>query len=462
MPGDADLSTVSVLSPPLPVLLVGKDLRARYSLLSKDTGVDSAKVAAHSATSPLIESQRPAVTPPQAASEPASKSEVARKRKVLEPEDAKVEPQQHAKKPRKEERHNEQAQQKDEQPVQSPCSQQTSLGSKKAFASATLSLKSLASGSELPKTWPSQVGKQKVKGLSNPGQWCYRRSVLQNLLAVPQFFNLLEQNHAKCNARPGRCVTCALRRLSHTYHTSGPVNRDLKALDDAIKLTGKSSDPRWRAAGQTQEDSHEFLQYLLGTIEGARGMPKKQFDALFRISHKISWTCSSCGKDHIRTDPPGLSLNLPIPRQQGPAPLSSCLDAYHKESNVTIRCEKCKKNLKRTRTFRIDSSPEVLTIQLMRFGFGARGPTKNKDHVDYPETLDLSRWAVNGSAPLRYRLQAVVAHSGSLKFGHYIACVSGADGVKEISDSDVQSVSASALRKPTGGFNPYILVYIKE
>jgi len=318
-----------------------------------------------------------------------------------------------------------------------------------------------ASTSKISRSWPSSVGKPNIKGLSNPSQWCYRRSVLQSLISTPQLFNLLNDCHNSC-PKQGRCVTCAMRQLLISYHTSpGGVGSQLGALDSAIRATGRSSDPRWSAIGQTQEDSHDFLQYLLNTFEKAKGIDKDQFASLFRIKHKISWACSDCKKTHTHSDPPSVSLSVPIPDRPSVS-LADCLNTYHREPNVTIRCDKCKKNTKRTRIFQIDNIPEVLPIQLMRFGFGARGPTKNKKHVDFPEELDLSPWVVDKSKASKYRLQAIVAHSGSLKFGHYIAYVRGADGIKEISDSSVTNSNAKEWRRPTSGFNPYILVYIKQ
>lgn len=343
---------------------------------------------------------------------------------------------------------------------QGPLSPKPSKGEQSSNIGKTLKSPT-ASARKTSKSWPASVGKQKIKGLSNPSQWCYRRSVLQSLIALPQLFNLLDESHKSC-PKQGRCVTCAMRQLLTSYHTApGGVGSQLSALDGAIRATGRSSEPRWSAISQTQEDSHDFLQYLLGTFEKAKGVDKDQFASLFRIKHKISWVCDGCKKVHTHSDPPGFSLSVPIPNRSGVS-LTDCLNTYHRESNVTIRCDKCKKNAKRTRIFKLDNAPDVLPIQLMRFGYGARGPTKNKQHVDFPEELDLSPWALDQSQPSRYRLQAIVAHSGSLKFGHYIAYVRGADGIKEISDSSVSNSNTKEWRRPTSGFNPYILVYIKQ
>ncbi|KAI4743076.1 cysteine proteinase [Aureobasidium sp. EXF-12298] len=416
--------------------------------------------------------------PSQPVQEP---SKLSKKRRISESEPPDAKPQQQSKKPRK---HEEESSKKPEVQSQKQSGRQSPLdgapkpgaqskGSKQEpistkplkgeqSSSTGKPLKSpTAPASNISKSWPSSVGKPKIKGLSNPSQWCYRRSVLQSLIATPHLFNLLDECHKSC-PKQGRCVTCAMRQLLLSYHTSpGGVGTQLAALDSAIRATGRSSDPRWSATGQTQEDSHDFLQYLLNTFEKAKGVDKDQFASLFRIKHKISWVCGDCKKVHTHSDPASVSLSVPIP-DRPTVNLTDCLNTYHREPNVTIRCDKCKKNTKRTRIFQIDNAPDVLPIQLMRFGYGARGPTKNKKHVDFPEELDLSPWTVDKSKPSKYRLQAIVAHSGSLKFGHYIAYVKGADGVKEISDSSVSNSNAKEWRRPTSGFNPYILVYIKQ
>jgi len=421
-------------------------------------------------------SSLPPAQPAQESSKPS------KKRRISESEPLEAKPQHQAKKPRTQEQSSAKKPdpQSQEPASRSPATDETqpivpqkkglkqeavpSKGSKPEQASTKVKLSkpSAPPASGISKSWPSNVGKQKIKGLFNPAQWCYRRSVLQSLIAVPQLFNLLDESHKNC-PKQGRCVTCAMRQLLLSYHSSsGGVGSQLGALDNAIRATGKTSDPRWSAVGHTQEDSNDFLQYLLGTIEKAKGVQKDQFSSLFGVKHKISWSCDGCKKTHVHSDPPNFSLSLPIPKQSGTVNITDCLNTYHRESNVTIRCDKCKKNSKRTRVFQLDNAPDVLPIQLMRFGFGARGPTKNKQHVEYPEELDLARWSLDASKPLKYRLQAIVAHSGTLKFGHYIAYVRGADGIKEISDDTIMNSTPREWKRPTTNFNPYILVYIKQ
>lgn len=142
-----------------------------------------------------------------------------------------------------------------------------SLGNKSGPKSALP--KSPVNGARISKAWPSRVGRPKTRGLINPYNLCYRRSLQQALLSAPQLFNLLEGSRQQCNLA-GRCVTCALRQLFRVYHgTSGTLPGAVRSLDQVIKDTGRRSEPKWTARETSQEDSHEFLQYLLGTVEKA-------------------------------------------------------------------------------------------------------------------------------------------------------------------------------------------------
>ncbi|PNS19986.1 hypothetical protein CAC42_7953 [Sphaceloma murrayae] len=122
---------------------------------------------------------------------------------------------------------------------------------------------------KLAREWPSDIGRPRRRGLSNPMSWCYRRSVLQAVFSTPQFYNLL-LSHPKGACAPN-CVTCALQTALQSYHKNLPqLGNDVKQLDRRIAATGRRSDPRWIFNNQTHEDAHDFFQYLLGTVEGSR------------------------------------------------------------------------------------------------------------------------------------------------------------------------------------------------
>jgi len=335
-------------------------------------------------------------------------------------------------------------------------------GKPQVKASIPPKAKAAATPSGITKTWPARVGTAKVRGLHNPHQWCYRRSLLQAMFCVPQFFNLLNL-HTNCKFQS--CVSCALGRAVQSYQLgSKDLDRSISTLDASIKATGRKSDPPWRAIGGTQEDSHDFLQYLLGTVEKAAGISKSGFSDTYHVAHQSIWTCDRCKKTHTHIDQPSYSLSLPISPSNGrPATLSSCLQNYHHEPRLTIRCDGCKSNIPRTRTRLIRHAPGALYIQLGRFGYTARGGTgKNRKAVNFPERFDLAEWCVDRTQPAKYRLTAVVAHGGNLRMGHYKAYVRVGDVVTQANDETTTKVRSEEWRRPAGAFDPYILLYLKD
>lgn len=309
-------------------------------------------------------------------------------------------------------------------------------------------------------SWPSRIGKPQLKGLSNPGLWCYRRSVMQALLRLPQFCRVLEY-HDTCK---GACVTCALSQVLEAYHTGDGLRRQVQTLDKVIASTGRRSDPPWKHTGQSQEDAHMFLQYLVGSVETARGIPKERFRHALLIQHVASWTCQGCKKVHTHMDPPSCSLQLPIAQSRDKqTTLEHCLNSYHKEEDLTIRCDGCKSNRPRMRQHKIKHPPEVLMIQLKRFqtSFTGRGVQKNSRRVKIDPTLDLAPWCAGEKKSRPYRLQAVVAHSGSLNMGHYVAYVRHQDQIKLVNDDSVSAVPSSEWTSPRA-YDPYILVYTRS
>ena len=112
------------------------------------------------------------------------------------------------------------------------------------------------------------------------------------------------------------------------------------------------------------------------------------------------------------------------------ATLAQCLESFVAEERLLVsdgngyRCEKCTSDAEPVRDavkrFAIIRTPKVLVLHLKRLLFGC----KISKAVAFPSILDISRFLMTnpdsdeGDAP-RYRLVAVVEHSGSATGGHY-------------------------------------------
>lgn len=106
---------------------------------------------------------------------------------------------------------------------------------------------------------------------------------------------------------------------------------------------------------------------------------------------------------------------------------------------------------------RILDAPPILTVQFKRFHYGFYGGGKINKHVQFGDTLDLAPYMAKTTSKmnkamqnsgLRYKLYAVLVHTGSSNCGHYYSFVkSAADTWYSMDDSSVGATGASWLTR---------------
>lgn len=100
-------------------------------------------------------------------------------------------------------------------------------------------------------------------GLFNLGNTCFMNSVLQALTYCPPLVNYLlitNKDHLNGCQVVGLCMTCELtKHIRHSYSNSGNVIRPQKIFGHLKQLARHFQPGR-------QEDSHEFLRYVLDNI----------------------------------------------------------------------------------------------------------------------------------------------------------------------------------------------------
>ncbi|KAL2353204.1 hypothetical protein BJ546DRAFT_138921 [Cryomyces antarcticus] len=312
---------------------------------------------------------------------------------------------------------------------------------------------------------PSKLPQGSPHGLTNPGFFCYRRSVLQTLLHLPPVIELVRKHRLTCKkTRP--CLGCALGALSNSYwHQPANIEKSLRAFDGVVKAIGPRGRPRWVDVSQyKQADAHEFLCWILQVLEEQCNVPRGEFSRMFHLQHETSWTCRRCKAASTIVQQPEVGLPLKIVKPRPGLLLSKYVEAHHTEAVEGLRCDVCKSVENRTRTFTIVAAPEVLVVQLARFQRSAYGAvSKVASPVELPERLDLRpfcRASAGGTA--RYELAAVVSHSGTLSSGHYDVVVrASGGGFARISDESVARVGIGQLLGRQRGFTPYILTYVR-
>jgi ubiquitin C-terminal hydrolase len=343
----------------------------------------------------------------------------------------------------------------------------------------------------IAKTWP-KMGKPgslssdsdnksiKPLGLSNPHNFCYRRSVLQAFLHIPILHNWLHtirQTHAQKDTHDDRtpCLACAFSHLSQAIRSGSRQNVSLrlKSFDSTLRaLAPRKRHHAW-LGNISQADAHEFMLFIIDAYHDLLNLPMPLVFGLFKIQLTSSWTCIDCASIHTSApvDETGLQITLKTAKA-GTVALADHVKAHFSETLSDARCENpvCQSKVDRKRTRMINAAPEVLIVQIGRFLQHYEQRSRNfrasKDNraVSYERLLDLSAFAVNPDmrerGTLMYRLSSVVAHAGSLNMGHYIAFAEGAKGVMEFNDDSVREVPMGKMLNPGGGFTPYILTYV--
>ncbi|GAA5979453.1 hypothetical protein JCM10908_002930 [Rhodotorula pacifica] len=316
-------------------------------------------------------------------------------------------------------------------------------------------------------SWPKvhKVG----AGLRNLGNTCFLNSALQVLLHTPPLVRYLEsQLHPDSKSCPvtnrkGFCMICSMRSCvrasfigQNSSYAPNSVVKNLKNIAKHFRL-GR------------QEDSHEFLRFLMDALQAAAlfGKPAKLdqkykeqtfVHQLFGGRLRSRVHCTECGHNSDTFDSIlDLSLDLGGARSLRDA-LENLVRVDVLKGQNKYKCERCKKLVIAEKGFKIDAAPLVLTVHLKRFT-----PTGRKAGgvINYPESLRLGPYMSTPEQNPSYRLYGVVLHSGGgLHSGHYTAYVRAANNNwYDMNDDYVRPVGPQSV---LGDRDAYCLFYIRE
>ncbi|XP_011699753.1 PREDICTED: ubiquitin carboxyl-terminal hydrolase 48-like isoform X2 [Wasmannia auropunctata] len=321
-------------------------------------------------------------------------------------------------------------------------------------------------------------------GLKNLGATCYVNSLIQmwfhnedmriiykwDITEDPEEKEALYQS--KKAGIPYQPVT-AVGQLQYLFAMMQFGNRSL--LDPINLAIALSLDTR------TQQDAQEFSKLLLCHIEGKLQQNSELKQMLQRLTQgKYSYInrCSTCSTEYP-TSTTFYELDLQLA-----GTLKEAIDNYLLEEQLTganqYHCVTCNDKKDARRFIRLESLPETLNIQLMRFVFHRDSGQKKKlnSYIQFPEELDMSEYIGCQPQTHLYSLVAVLSHKGpSAHSGHYIANICNSSGEwyqfsddkvekmqnKRIEDS-VNDKSMKRGRVPKGFLSSntaYMLVYKK-
>jgi len=294
-----------------------------------------------------------------------------------------------------------------------------------------------------------QVGYNRMtgagSGMRNMGNTCYLNSTLQALFHIPAFVNYLHSGgHDKeCGISGFSCCTICILNSTLRQTQQSNVIKPIR-IYEKLKFICK------HLVHGRQEDAHEFLRYLIESLQRcyliSRKVPKTvdnyskettPFNQIFGGYLRQELHCLKCRHVSI-TFQHFMDLMLDIRNADN---IDSALCGYFKKEFLSqedaYKCEKCKQKVPAHKIYRIERPPLVLCIQLKRFNIMGG---KNGRPVTLSKNLDITkfiRWAAGHNLSFNYNITSLITHVGpSPNCGHYTAIGQAPNGTYYRFDDD--------------------------
>lgn len=290
---------------------------------------------------------------------------------------------------------------------------------------------------------PDEMRRDGLYGIVNMGATCFMSSILQSLMHNPYIVNYsMSQDHYQhCELKdPTSCMSCALDSIiSESYGSISDKNDHngfLSFLNCAWKINQNF-------AGYSQQDAHEFLQFILNRLHYDYKLISSRLNApnsdshgnchcishsIFKGTLKSSIVCPECNDDSKTILDPYMDLSLDI---KGKQTLYECLDSFHRKEQLhdfNYHCPQCKTSQDPIKQLTISKLAPVMVFQLKRFEHLMNGNNvKINDFVSFPTYLNMKSYYVDDkqnmsdSPDIIYELIGIISHKGTVNEGHYIA-----------------------------------------
>ena len=181
--------------------------------------------------------------------------------------------------------------------------------------------------------------------------------------------------------------------------------------------------------------------------------------AFFEYDMTQTLKCAYCGAISQQTNPEKiLGVNL-----QNPGPLKRLLrhNVFAPATMTGWRCGVCHQfeaTTELVKSLELATTPEMLVVEFRRFNTNRQ---KDNVHIPFTQWLELTPYTINRT-PTKYRLMAVVHHSGTLSRGHYVTVARGPRGEwQRMNDQVVSDTTVTEALRPSSDFSPYLLFYAK-
>merc|ERR1712228_215855 len=313
-----------------------------------------------------------------------------------------------------------------------------------------------------------------IRGMLNLGNSCYMTVLLQIFVhnAAMRNYFLSASHSSQCQQKKG-CVSCEIEALFVEFYCG--INSDEVAIGRFIGTIW--SDTNYGLAQSEMNDCHEFFISITTLMHKSAIHKSKELKLCNCIVHKTfrgRWCselqCTKC-KHSSLTIAPFMEINLDIIHWKT---IGEALSDYmESEAMPDYKCSHCLKRGHCKKYMTIHSLPQTLVLHLKRFENDSNNRSlspeivkqkqydKIDEFVEFPvdELLDLTKFVNeshrNESNNKKYRLRAVICHSGVLSSGHYVCCIRKENEWFYCDDSTIRPSTAQLVKNTKA----YMLFY---
>ena len=279
-------------------------------------------------------------------------------------------------------------------------------------------------------------------GLIPYSNTCFMNAGIQLLMSVSVFMVFLLNIDNECTElNIDNDNSCYAKTAMDYYNTNTVTLGPLTIQSRFINLCK-------RYMGGTQEDTHEFLMYIIADIvENIQKLKNESYEKKIKKLISTTLKCHIHWRDNRSVDSDNAYDEniLSFPIDDTCSTLECCKNLFLFSDNEDAKI-----------TYTLCNLPKYIIIHLKRWSYNHNHHIKNCTQIDIPFRTNIFDGVQN------YKLKAFVVHSGSIIGGHYITY-----SVKKIdneykwfcfNDQSIREVSnEEELAK-----NAYVLLYSRE
>lgn len=276
------------------------------------------------------------------------------------------------------------------------------------------------------------------KGLNNIGNTCYLNSGLQMIIHNKDLCNLILNN-----TRDNKTMV-EISNFINEYHNNSNNSVTPSCIKDFVSAKNNIF------KGYSQQDSSEFIMYMLDAINEELKKYNDNIDKLYEHKLSISIKCKL-----------NICLNISIHEERNNfmifdikkefTDLNDCYNEYKSrfkfENDCLYHCDKCNRDTIASKRNKVIFWPKHLIIILKRFQQNGMKLSKNDNEIDIPFF-----WKND------YKLKGIIFHSGSLHGGHYVYIGNYNNKWYLFDDNDVSEINDDILNR----FKNYGYIYYFE